>query len=75
MTRTFCFYPKNVFLAVEFLAGQPFNSVEVIASNYSSMGTKGGFLSESAICFSNLQIFKKNIPKNYPELKIQISRQ
>ena len=30
--------------------------------------TKGGFFSESAIRFSNLQ--KKNIPKNYPELEI-----
>ena len=26
---------------------------------------KGGFFSESAMCFSNLQ---KKIPKNYPEL-------
>ena len=32
--------------------------------------SKGGFLSESAISFSNLQTFKKNIPKNYPELEI-----
>ena len=31
---------------------------------------KGGFFSESAICFSDLQISKKNIPKNYPELEI-----
>ena len=31
---------------------------------------KGGFLSESAMYFSNLQISKKNIPKNYPELEI-----
>ena len=30
---------------------------------------KGGFFSESAIRFSNLQK-KKNIPKNYPELEI-----
>ena len=30
--------------------------------------TKGGFFSESAIRFSNLQ--NENIPKNYPELKI-----
>ena len=36
---------------------------------------KGGFFSECAMCFSNLQISKKNIPKNYPELEIQISRQ
>ena len=28
---------------------------------------KGGFFSESAIRFSDLQISKKNIPKNYPE--------
>ena len=28
---------------------------------------KGGFISEIAIGFSNLQ---KNIPKNYPELEI-----
>ena len=27
------------------------------------------------IRFSNLQISKKNIPKNYPELEIYISRQ
>ena len=32
---------------------------------------KGGFFSESAMYFSNLQISKKkNIPKNYPELEI-----
>ena len=31
---------------------------------------KGGFFSESVIRFSNLQISKKNIPKNYPELEI-----
>ena len=32
---------------------------------------KGGFLPESGIRFSNLQISKKkNIPKNYPELEI-----
>ena len=31
---------------------------------------KGGFFSESAIRFSNLQ--KKNIPKNYPELERSI---
>ena len=30
--------------------------------------TKGGFFSESAICFSNLQ--KKIFQKNYPELEI-----
>ena len=32
--------------------------------------TKGGFFSESAIRFSDLQISKQNIPKNYPELEI-----
>ena len=33
--------------------------------------TKGGFFSESPMCFSNLQISKKiYIPKNYPELEI-----
>ena len=31
---------------------------------------KGGFFSESAIHFSNLQISKQNILKNYPELEI-----
>ena len=31
---------------------------------------KGGFFSESAMCFLDLQIKKKNIEKNYPELKI-----
>ena len=31
---------------------------------------KGGFFSESAMCFLDLQISKKNIPKNYPELEI-----
>ena len=35
-----------------------------------SRTTKGGFFSESAIRFFNLQISKKNIPKNYPELEI-----
>ena len=30
--------------------------------------TKGGFFSESAICFFKYP--KKNIPKNYPELEI-----
>ena len=34
---------------------------------------KGGFFSESAMCFLDLQISKKNIPKNYPELEIEIS--
>ena len=32
--------------------------------------TKGGFFSESAMCFLNLQISKENISKNYPELEI-----
>ena len=32
--------------------------------------SKGGFFSESAIRFSDLQISKKNIPKNYLELEI-----
>ena len=32
--------------------------------------TKGGFFSESAICFLDLQISKKKIPKNYLELEI-----
>ena len=31
---------------------------------------KGGFFSESAMRFSDLQISKKNIAKNYPELEI-----
>ena len=31
---------------------------------------KGGFFSESAICFLDLQISKKNIPKSYLELEI-----
>ena len=31
---------------------------------------KGGFFSESAMCFSNLKISKKNIPNHYPELEI-----
>ena len=35
-----------------------------------AMQAKGGFFSESAIRFLNLQISKKNIPKNYPELEI-----
>jgi hypothetical protein len=33
-------------------------------------GTKGGSLSESAILFSNDQIFKINIPNHYPEHEI-----
>ena len=32
--------------------------------------TNGGFFSESAMCFLDLQISKKDIPKNYPELEI-----
>ena len=31
---------------------------------------KGGYFSESAIRFSDLQTSKKNIPKSYPEFKI-----
>ena len=31
---------------------------------------KGVFFSESAMYFLDLQISKKNIPKNYPELEI-----
>ena len=31
---------------------------------------KGGFFSESSIHFLDLQISKKIIPKNYPELEI-----
>ena len=31
--------------------------------------TKGCFFSENAICFSDLQISKKCIPKNYSELE------
>ena len=41
-----------------------YNYIEVRKKPWS----KGGFLSESAISFSNLQ--KNNIPKNYPELEI-----
>ena len=43
------------------------------STKYTYYHTKGGFFSESAIHFSNLQISKspkKNIPKNYPELEI-----
>ena len=32
--------------------------------------TKGGFFSESALCFLDLQISKKNIPKTHPEHEI-----
>ena len=42
------------------LAPKDRNTMEVIF--------KGGFFSESAKCFSNLQ--KKNIPNHYPELEI-----
>ena len=35
-----------------------------------SLEAKGGFFSESAMCFLDLQISKKDIPKNYPELEI-----
>ena len=31
---------------------------------------KGGSFSESAMCFLDLQISKKIIPKSYPELEI-----
>ena len=34
--------------------------------------SKGGFFSESAIHFSNLQVSKKNIPKSYPISKQQM---
>ena len=34
------------------------------------IATKGGFFSESAMRFLDLQISKKNIPKSYPELEI-----
>ena len=37
--------------------------------------TKGGFFSESSMNFLDLQISRKIIPKNYPELEIEISRQ
>jgi hypothetical protein len=38
---------------------------------------KVSFFSESEIRFSNLPIYQKNIPKNYPELEIpaHISKQ
>ena len=39
------------------------------------VNTKEGFFSESAIRFSNLQISKKNIQKNYPELEIAFQAQ
>ena len=32
--------------------------------------TKGGFFQKVRFVFLNLQISKKNIPKNYPELEI-----
>jgi hypothetical protein len=32
--------------------------------------TKGGFFSESVMCFSNLHISKKNIANHYPQLEI-----
>ena len=41
-----------------------------IKKNANDKLTKGGFFSESATRFFNLQISKKNIPKNYPELEI-----
>ena len=46
----------------------------VVKDNQSSESrlSKGGFFSESAICFPNLQ---KIYSKNYPELEIKISRQ
>jgi hypothetical protein len=47
----------------------------VNSSIFFTNNPKGGFISESGICFSNLQISKKDIPKIYPELEIQISRQ
>ena len=38
---------------------------------YNNASTKGGFFSESAMCFLDLQISKKKKnPKNYPELEI-----
>ena len=37
--------------------------------------TKGGFFSESSMNFLDLQISRKIIPKNYPELEIEISHQ
>ena len=32
--------------------------------------SKGGFFSESAMCFSKIQISKRNIPNHYQELEI-----
>ena len=32
--------------------------------------TKGGFFSQSAICFFKSPYLQKNIPKNYPALEI-----
>jgi hypothetical protein len=42
----------------------------------SYLNPKGGFFSESAMKFFQIsKSQKKNIPKNYPELEIQISHQ
>ena len=43
---------------------------EMYLNRFRPSSHKGGFFSESAICFSDLQISKKYIPKNYPELEI-----
>ena len=49
------------------------NKCEDFVTNTTSASkyiTKGGFFSESATCFLNVQVSKKNIPKNYPEFEI-----
>ena len=52
------------------------NSIETfVTATVWNFFIKGGFFSKSSIHFLDIQISKKNIPKNYPELEIQISRQ
>ena len=64
---------KPLILVVLSLYGQGIHLRESQATRDRSMKNfiaKGGFFSESGIRFSDLQISKKNIPKNYPELEI-----
>ena len=62
---------------VEIKSGNPITSAYSRIQDIEKKNTgvpKGGFFSDSAMCFFNLQISKKNIAKNYPELEIYISR-
>ena len=63
--------PKNTIIFATFDLEEMGGQVRHIFNQMILSHIKGGFFSESAMCFSNLQISKKkNIPKNYTELEI-----